>query len=290
MKDGMDIRRLQSALAGQRVGQVVEFHDEIGSTNDRAHELARGGHPHGCVVISERQTAGRGRRGASWCGVPGSDVMLSVLLRPEPEELAGRIPLLAALALARAVSGQAALRPLVKWPNDLWLNGRKLAGVLTETEGPAVILGIGCNVNSVESERPAEVKGVAVSMREGLGGDRWLDRTGVVLSLLRELQGLWAAVGDRARPELDFPLESGRAALQGAGQRDPGRWSEVLRQLASVSQLSTGSRVEVASGGRVFTAKVEGLGCGGELVVNEDGRRRMLYQVDRIRPLWPAGA
>ena len=189
-QDVIDERRLRQALAGQEMGQVIEWHAEIGSTNDRARELADLGHPHGSVVVAEEQTAGRGRRGAAWCGVPGRDLMVSVLLRAPAGAVLSRITLVAALALARSISGHSGLLPQVKWPNDLWLEQKKLAGVLSESCGPAVVLGIGCNINSTSVERSVEVAGLAVSLREAAGQERWWDRTTLLVALLRQLQQL----------------------------------------------------------------------------------------------------
>ena len=282
----IDRNRLLKALAGQSMGGVIECHDEIGSTNDRARELADLGQPHGTVVVAEEQTAGRGRRGAAWCGVPGRDLMVSVLLRPSGEAVLSRVPLVAALALARAVMEQAGLKPLVKWPNDLWLNDRKLAGVLSETSGPAVVLGLGCNINSQAGDRSAEVAGLAISLREAAAEERWWDRTSLLLSLLRQLQLLWPAVSDPVSIDPDLCLPTGSGLPPEFRNNNGSPWRAALGQLATMSQLNSGYWMAVELNGQVITVRMEGLGHDGQLWVSDrDGRRQALYQVDRIRPL-----
>jgi BirA family biotin operon repressor/biotin-[acetyl-CoA-carboxylase] ligase len=122
-----------------------------GSTNDRARELAAAGAPHGTLVTAREQTAGRGRYGRSWIGPPGRALLLSLVLR----EVESLLPLRAGLAVAD-VAGEDAL---VKWPNDVWIAGRKVAGVLAEArpqDGWAV-LGIGVNVAVELAELPEEL-------------------------------------------------------------------------------------------------------------------------------------
>jgi BirA family transcriptional regulator, biotin operon repressor / biotin---[acetyl-CoA-carboxylase] ligase len=120
------------------------------STNERAKELAREGAPHGTLVTADEQSAGRGRQGRSWSAPAGSGVLMSLVVR-DPSEI---LPLAAAVAVCDA------FEPLpcrIKWPNDVWIDGRKLAGILVEgrpQEGWAV-LGIGLNVTSAPPDLPA---------------------------------------------------------------------------------------------------------------------------------------
>lgn len=131
------------------IGRPRHHLRSVGSTNERARELASGGAPHGTLVTATEQTAGRGRQGRSWSAPPGAALLMSVVLR-EHDAL---LPLRAGLAVAD-VAGPAAL---VKWPNDVLLDGRKVAGVLVEgrpQEGWAV-LGIGVNVATAPADVPA---------------------------------------------------------------------------------------------------------------------------------------
>jgi BirA family transcriptional regulator, biotin operon repressor / biotin---[acetyl-CoA-carboxylase] ligase len=127
----------------------------VGSTSDRARELADGGAPHGAMVTADEQTAGRGRHGRGWVTPPGAAIAASLILREWDDLLSLR----AGLAVAD-VAGPAAK---VKWPNDVWLDGRKVAGVLVETRNGSdwAVLGIGVNVALDPSTLPPEVAEIA---------------------------------------------------------------------------------------------------------------------------------
>lgn len=127
--------------------------DEIGSTNDAALEAAQSGAEDGLVVWAQRQTKGRGQKNRSWESKPGSSLTFSVLFRPSPQEQAvlGRFTALGALAVAQTVWDLTGRQALVKWPNDVLLNGKKICGVLAETDlqagkANAVVVGIGLNL------------------------------------------------------------------------------------------------------------------------------------------------
>ncbi|HET7178013.1 MAG TPA: biotin--[acetyl-CoA-carboxylase] ligase, partial [Solirubrobacterales bacterium] len=136
------------------------------STNARARELAEGGAPGGTVVTADEQTAGRGRQGRSWTAPPGGALLYSAILRPLDQRHL-LLPLAVPIAVCEAVE---ALRPGIecgiKWPNDVWLDRRKLAGVLIEAkpqDGWAVI-GVGMNLSIATDEFPSELRDTAVSL------------------------------------------------------------------------------------------------------------------------------
>ncbi len=139
------------------------------STNDRAMEMAAGGAPHGTVVVAEAQTSGRGRQGRTWVSPPGRNIYVSLLLRPAiPVPEAPRLSLVAGVALAEAVEG-AGVPCFLKWPNDLYVAGRKAAGILAEMASDAgrvrhVVVGVGINVNMPANEIPARLRGRATSL------------------------------------------------------------------------------------------------------------------------------
>jgi BirA family transcriptional regulator, biotin operon repressor / biotin---[acetyl-CoA-carboxylase] ligase len=139
------------------IGSPRVHHRLTDSTNERAKQLAAAGAPHGTLVTADEQTAGRGRQGRAWTAPPRSAVLMSLVLR----ELDERLPLTAAVALCEALPLEAA----IKWPNDVWIEGRKVAGILVEgrpQEGWAV-LGVGVNVTT---ERfPVELAESATSLR-----------------------------------------------------------------------------------------------------------------------------
>ena len=127
------------------------------STNARARELAEAGAPHGAVVTAREQTAGRGRQGRSWAGPPGRALLLSVIVR----RFDALLPLRAGLAVADVAGPDAR----VKWPNDVWLDGRKLAGILVEGRPDTwAVVGIGLNVAVRLEDLPEEVRAIAATL------------------------------------------------------------------------------------------------------------------------------
>jgi BirA family biotin operon repressor/biotin-[acetyl-CoA-carboxylase] ligase len=163
---------------GPSIVGAVEWHDAIESTNSRAAELAREGADQGQLVLSDLQTAGRGRQGRGWDAPRGTSLLSSMVVRPRvrPEQL-GLLPLLAGLAMAEAVAPFVlGARVGLKWPNDLLLDDRKAAGVLVEVvDGTACVIGVGCNVDWHGVERGAGLGAAATSLTEvaGVAIDRW---------------------------------------------------------------------------------------------------------------------
>jgi BirA family biotin operon repressor/biotin-[acetyl-CoA-carboxylase] ligase len=144
------------------IGAPHVHHRVTDSTNERGKLLAAAGAPHGTLVTADEQTAGRGRQGRSWVAPPGRALLMSVVLRGLDE----RTPL-APLAAAVAVCEAFPEANGIKWPNDVWVDGRKVAGILVEgrpREGWAV-LGIGLNVAAAVDEFPAELREIATSLR-----------------------------------------------------------------------------------------------------------------------------
>ena len=140
------------------------------STNARARELAQAGAPSGVVVTADEQTAGRGRRGRSWFAPPGSALLYSALLRPWGER--PLLPIAVPLAVCETAEALAPIRCRVKWPNDVWVDDRKLAGVLIEGRSGAgggwAVIGVGLNV-AIPAERfPAELRQRATSLGDGI--------------------------------------------------------------------------------------------------------------------------
>ena len=171
---------------------MVEIHDRIDSTNQRAIDLGRGGAPEGTLVLAENQSAGRGRYGRSWHSPSQTNLYLSIILRPDMESsVPSLITLAAGLGAVRALSEVTALPVRVKWPNDLILNNRKLAGILAELEvtgpgAPFVVLGIGVNVNIDADQWPKDLTEKAISLKTAMEKDA--DRSYVLAVLLNELE------------------------------------------------------------------------------------------------------
>jgi BirA family biotin operon repressor/biotin-[acetyl-CoA-carboxylase] ligase len=161
--------------------------------------------PEGAIATADHQTAGRGRLGRRWIDAPATAVIVSVCLRPPPERRAPELSLVAAVAVACALEEVVGAPARIKWPNDVVLGGRKVAGILAEMRGGAVVVGIGVNVNQTADELPAGAKVPAGSLRSLDGVVR--DREAVLATLLAELDrryAAWLAEGLTAlAPELD---------------------------------------------------------------------------------------
>lgn len=222
---------MSEAAPSLPAGYRLHHHRTIGSTNDEAKRLARTGAPAGAVVWAEEQTAGRGRRGRVWSSPPGN-LYLSLVLRPGgAPSRAAQLGFVAALALGGALDELTgtALRLRFKWPNDLLLDGRKLAGILLESETAAngdiefVVIGSGVNLTSfpAQAEYPATSlaeEGIAVAPPAALVEgyvrhlDRWLARWGEEgFAPIREA---WLArasgIGEPVRVRLERTTLSGR--------------------------------------------------------------------------------
>jgi BirA family biotin operon repressor/biotin-[acetyl-CoA-carboxylase] ligase len=170
----------------------------VASTQSVAFDLAERGAADRTVVLADHQTAGRGRRGRSWSDEPGSSLLVSILLRPRLP--LPRLPLLsyaAAVAVAEALEAVAGLRPSLKWPNDVLVRGRKIAGILLESRlspaAPTVVVGIG--VNLTQRRFPPELEGHATSVALETG--RAVERERALTALLGALD-VW-----RSRLETD---------------------------------------------------------------------------------------
>ncbi len=201
-----------------RVGREIRILAEVGSTNDAVAEQAGAGAEEGLVIAAERQTDGRGRKGAAWIAPAGHNLTFSVLLRPQmPLEFWPRLSHIAALAVANGVEPWTnGMEPQLKWPNDVYADSSKLAGILVETRtssrGSFVVLGIGLNVNSAPTDFPLELTHTLISVAALNGGTR-VNRGEVCGSILAELNRFLAAADDRF-PEL-IPEMERRSLLLG---------------------------------------------------------------------------
>lgn len=255
--------RLAASLAGQRIGHTVVYHEETASTNDVARALAEAGHPHGVAVVADHQTAGRGRRGAEWFSPPRKNLLLSVILRPSaPPHDWPRLTHVAALAVCEGIEAAIpGVRPRVKWPNDIFLSGRKVAGLLLESSFPAqappfAVLGLGLNVNLTARDLPADLRDATTSLAIEARQPA-IAREVVAAAILRALNRLITRPGD------DFPL--------------------LLDELKRRSVL-LGRRVRAVVAGRELVGIADDLGPSGELILQQDdGHRAELTAVDLVR-------
>jgi BirA family biotin operon repressor/biotin-[acetyl-CoA-carboxylase] ligase len=186
-------------------GNLRHHRRSLGSTNDLARELAAAGAPQGTVVTAAEQVAGRGRQGRSWTAPAGKALLYSAIVRPlEQRHLV--LPLAAPLAVAEAAEAMAEVSCAIKWPNDVWIEGRKCAGVLIEArpqDGWAVI-GVGLNVSIEPNEFPEELRETATSLGNGATVDD-------ALQALNDSLARWV----RAEPQAVLTAFRERDALRG---------------------------------------------------------------------------
>lgn len=183
-------RELEQGLKTKTMGRSIYFYEETDTTNNRARELALDGAPEGTLVVAEKQTAGRGRRGKAWESPTGTGIWMSLVLRPQiaPAQ-ASVLTLLCGLATAEAIEGETGLSAGIKWPNDILINGKKVVGILTEmdcemSEVHFVIPGIGINVNTASF--PPEIADIATSLY--LESGKTISRRRLVHKVLERLE------------------------------------------------------------------------------------------------------
>jgi BirA family transcriptional regulator, biotin operon repressor / biotin---[acetyl-CoA-carboxylase] ligase len=243
------VGRLTPAAGDNPLGGPVLHLDVTGSTNDVARGLAAAGTPSGTVVLAEEQTAGRGRQGRAWIAPRGRALTLSAIVRMEDEALA-LLPLTAAVAVCRACERVAHVRCAVKWPNDVWIDRRKVAGILIEArpqEGWAVV-GIGLNVETTAEELTADLRDTATSLRIATGAEVGRERA---LEALLEQLAEWLSAGrDRllqAYRERDA-LYSRKIAWTAGPQRREGEAKGVDEEGNLVVFTAEGERVALSAG------------------------------------------
>jgi BirA family transcriptional regulator, biotin operon repressor / biotin---[acetyl-CoA-carboxylase] ligase len=225
----------------------------IDSTNERAKELAMAGAPGGLVVTADEQTAGRGRRGNEWFAPPGSCLLYSGLLQPFADTGAPLLPLAVPVAVCEAAEAVAPVRCQVKWPNDVWIDERKVAGVLVEARPDEewAVIGVGVNVAIPQEGFPPDLRETATSLlpTEAEGGLPPGGAPGVrrALEALNESLGRWIAAGE------DEVLAAFRARDALCGRRiswdgGEGTASEIDERGHLVVEKGDGERVALGAG------------------------------------------
>ena len=245
-------------LGGTRF--TVRTYAELDSTNTALVEEARSGAPEGLVLVADHQTAGRGRLGRTWSAQPGTALLVSVLLRPPlPIDEVPVVLMAAGLAACDGVEAAAGFRPGLKWPNDLVVGDRKLAGLLTEATGgadPGVVLGLGINVTA--AAYPVDLAGEATSCEEV--SSRPVDRGDLLVGFLTALESRYSTV-----------LSAGRETTLAAYRSD----SATLGRRVRV-ELTTGPPLE---------GSANRLADDGQLVVVDDAGAEHLVSVGDVKHL-----
>ena len=173
------------------MGKEVSYHPKTESTNVIAKNLAMEGAMEGTLVIAEEQTKGRGRLNRNWRSSPGKDILMSLIFRPDIQaQRVFPLTMLTSLAIVKAIAGVTGLTPQIKWPNDIYVDNRKLGGILTEFSAEQdrvnyVVVGVGLNVNSSPSNHP-EIGDIAVSLKDVLGKE--IPRIELLRPILEEIE------------------------------------------------------------------------------------------------------
>lgn len=240
----MNLRAVEDALRTSAFGRRILYLSSTGSTMDVARAEAEAGAREGTLVLAEEQTAGRGRFQRTWVSPAGKNLYFTLILRPEAQRLRS-LSIGAALAICQAVEEIAGLEPRIKWPNDVRVGERKLAGILIEGETSGqtpryALVGIGVNVN-YDVEEAQEIAAIATSLKRELG--REMDRELLLAAVLNRFERLYhEATGS--------VLEAWRARLE-----------------------TLGRRVRVALGGETYEGLATGVDGSGNLLLElEDGR------------------
>ena len=233
---------LRSGLYTAVIGRSVRYYQSTGSTMDDAAEWARAGAEEGAVVVAETQTASRGRLGRRWVSDTGN-LYFSVLFRPDADALPLLSPL-AGVAVARSIRQVAGLHPIIKWPNDIMIDGRKVAGILAESSlsGPQIqqaVVGIGVNVALDVSADP-EIAATATSLNHLAESE--VDRAEFLRRILQHMDALY------------LDLRRGRSPIP-----EWRRWLDTL-----------GQRVTVTHHGSIATGMAEDIDEHGNLLLRTD--------------------
>ena len=185
--------QIELFLNTERLGRKIHYFDVVDSTQTIAHKLAQEGAPDGTIVISEEQTAGRGRMARPWESANGTGIWMTIILRPDvsPQQ-ASSFTLVVAVAVTMAIKTlYKQVEPAIKWPNDLLINGKKCTGILTEMQAEAdlvqaLLVGIGINANQLESDFSPDIADIATSLRIAAGEE--INRAALVATILQYLE------------------------------------------------------------------------------------------------------
>lgn len=252
------VEEIRDALATARLGTKFHYFSEISSTNTHARALAENGAGEGEIVIAETQNAGRGRLGRRWSSPPYANLYFSLILKPKllPAH-APQVTLMAAVALADTVAAFIPGLPTIKWPNDIMLDGKKLAGILTELSCDAervnyAILGIGVNLNYPREMMPDEIRERATSVFEST--QKTVSRESFLKGLIQaldrcygelELSGFSAIA---ARWEARFGLRGRRVRVESLDQTLTGRAKGIDRDGALLLEDDSGALQRIVAG------------------------------------------
>jgi BirA family biotin operon repressor/biotin-[acetyl-CoA-carboxylase] ligase len=249
---------IKPLLKTKWMGKRIYHFQTIPSTNTEAYQLALRGAPEGEIVIAESQEKGRGRLGRHWVSPPFLNLYLSVILRPEiPPSQASLITLMAAVAVAEAIERFSGLHPVIKWPNDILVENRKVAGLLNEIHSETdrihfVILGIGVNLNMEKELLPKEIRGLATSLKMETG--KSVSRKEFVPCLLGALEKWYTLfLREGGKPVLDAWREKARlkgkpVKVTSFGETLLGRAVDIDAEGRLILETEKGERKRIVAG------------------------------------------
>ena len=244
----LNLAAVEERLTTRFVGRRIVYLTSTTSTMDVARQEAEAGAPDGTIVFAEEQTKGRGRFDRGWVSPSGKNLYLTLVMRPPLDRLRS-LGIIAPLAVALAVEDSTGLRPRIKWPNDVLIDGRKLSGILIESEisGSAVeyaLVGPGINVNFDIKQSP-EIAAIATSIKRELG--REASREELLAAFLNQFESLY-----QSAPQGDTVFEEWRTRLD-----------------------TLGREIRVTFGDQVYEGTAEDVDRDGNLIlVQPDGTRR----------------
>ena len=253
--DSVAAVEVSSLMETDVIGRDVRYMETIDSTNLYARRLGEDGAVEGVLVVADEQTAGKGRSGRHWTTPPGSAIAMSVLLRPRiaPERIS-MVTLVMGLAVAKAVRELYGLDALIKWPNDVVVNGKKICGILTEMSAELMAVNyivIGVGINSNMKEFPEEIRTTATSIALELGRD--VSRARLIAEVMKHFETLYRSFLETS--DLSGIISDYNAIL-----------------------VNIGRRVRVLEPGNEYSAKALGIDRNGRLLVRTDeGTVRDVY-------------
>ena len=243
----LDVDQIARALAGSPLPFTVRYFPTLASTNTFAMRLPPAEAQEGLVVITDHQTAGRGRVGRVWQGFARQQLTFSVILKPP--FAANWLMMASALAVHEAITGVAGLAPAIKWPNDVLIGGEKVCGVLIETSGGVAVIGIGVNVNSSRAQQP-QLAARATTLEEQAGQP--LSREALAAAILLALAEHYEAMRSQG--------DAGRDAVRKA-------WRDRL--------ITLGAEVGIDQGQTQIRGWAEDIAEDGALIVRRDDGERV---------------
>ena len=239
----LDVETIRSATRDLRLGRPLLYFPTIDSTSSYVMGRAREGAPPGLLVITNEQTAGRGRIGRSWRSLPGMQLEFSLLLKPSfPSHF---LVMASAVAVSEAVETAAGISAGIKWPNDIEVDGKKVGGILIETTSDFAVLGIGLNVNGTLADDPM-LRSTATTLADAAGHP--LSREMIFVELLQRFDLRYA----------DLSAIGGNGAFAALHTA----WRERL--------VTLGRRVTVTQGGSSVSGLAEAVDAGGSLLLRRD--------------------